>query len=93
MSREENRAMAPDLRARAELIVEASELFSGNDSWDEFFQGNDLGVPYAYLVVGNHGTLTAGGEAILHEAWMALCDRLGADPDRIYESLDNMMGG
>ena len=85
--------MAPDLRARAELVVEASELFTGNDAWDEFFQGNDLGVPYAYLVVGDHGTLSAAGEAILHEAWIALCDRLDADPDRNYEYLDQMMGG
>ena len=29
MSREENRAMAPDLPARARLIVEASELSTG----------------------------------------------------------------
>ena len=93
MSREETRAMAPDLRARAELIVEASETFTSNDAWDEFFQKNDLGVPYAYLVVGDHGTLSAAGETILNEAWMALCDRLGADPGRSYENLDEMMGG
>lgn len=41
--------------ARAELIVEATELFTGNDACDEFFQENDVGVPYAYLVVGGDG--------------------------------------
>jgi len=80
-----------------ELIDKATILASvwisaQNDrNWDEFFQDNNLGIPYAFgIVYGHILSLSTDGEIQVKETWNSLCDKMDIDPDGAYVDFDHM---
>lgn len=87
--------MDSNLFSRSERIVEVDQLYKDTPSWSDFFTRNDLGIPYAYLVIGRHGTLNDEGTAIVNATWLDLCNFIGVDYEAEYDSIETMeiLGG
>lgn len=62
-------------------------------SWRDFFDWADVGLPLSYAVSNDYATLTDEGMEIIVETWEQLCKMLAIDPypTEMYDSLDQMM--
>lgn len=73
---------------QARIISEFSDDFGSNPEWKDFFDYNNLGVPYAIGIVSKHIlSLSADGERYVAMTWDDLCDRAGVFADGDYGSL------
>jgi len=75
---------------KIKLLCEIYMEYSGEESWEDFFELYDLGVPAAVLVWNGGATLTDIGNNFVDEAWKGLCMRLGIDPNANYEEIEDM---
>jgi hypothetical protein len=84
-----------DTGSKCLILEELSKAFTfgelDRDFFSEFVIYNDLGLPLAQMVVYDLGTLNDGGEKIIEETWVALCELLDLDPTEEFEDLDDML--
>ena len=60
--------------------------------WSDWIFMHDLSSDVASAVyLGCVEALTPGGEQLVNDAWQDLCDTLGLDSEREYESFDAMV--
>lgn len=78
------------LHSRCYLLFEFEGACKGDDVWSTFFEMYDVGVPLAMLVVLDFATPSESGVAAIQDTWNELCRILGLDPEREYESFDEM---
>ena len=79
-----------DNRTKAEIIVQFTQDSFNDETYSEFFDYNDLGVPMAIAVMQDMVILTDDGEQLLNETWKDLCLIFNANPDNEYESIDDL---
>jgi hypothetical protein len=79
-----------DNRTKAEILVQFTQDSFNDETYDEFFDYNDLGIPMAIAVVQDMVILTDAGEQLLDETWKDLCLLFNANPDSEYESIDDL---
>jgi hypothetical protein len=79
-----------DNRTKAEILVQFTQDSFNDETYDEFFDYNDLGIPMAIAVVQDMVILTDSGEQLLDETWKDLCLLFNANPDSEYESIDDL---
>ena len=79
-----------DLISKAKLITAFSHENSEKTEYSDFFEYNDLGVPLAIALSQGHINLRSAGEEVLLETWSDLCEVLRTDPDRGYESIEEL---
>ena len=79
-----------DNRTKAEIIVQFTQDSFNDETYSEFFDYNDLGVPMAIAVMQDMVILTDEGEQLLNETWKDLCLIFNANPDDEYESIDDL---
>ena len=81
-----------EAREKAEIIFEFINDYRDEESFQDFFNYNDLGVPMAVMIVNDLVILNEGGVRVLDETWESLCANLNdADPDYDYESLNELI--
>ena len=81
-----------DTREKAEIIFEFINGYRDEESFQDFFNYNDLGVPMAVMIVNDLVILNESGVNVLNETWENLCENLNdADPDYDYASLDELI--
>jgi hypothetical protein len=81
-----------EAREKAEIIFEFINDYRDEESFQDFFNYNDLGVPLAVMIVNDLVILNEGGTEVLDETWTSLCGNLNnADPDYDYESLNELI--
>jgi len=76
---------------KAEIIVQFTQDAFNDDLYSDFFDYNDLGVPLSIAVQQEMVILTDAGEGVLQETWKELCTMFNADPEKEYESIDDLM--
>jgi hypothetical protein len=79
-----------DNRTKAEIIVQFTQDSFNDETYSEFFDYNDLGVPMSIAVMQDMVILTDAGEQLLDETWKDLCLLFEANPDNEYESIDDL---
>jgi hypothetical protein len=79
-----------DNRTKAEILVQFTQDSFNDETYDEFFDYNDLGIPLSIAVVQDMVILTDAGEQLLDETWKDLCLLFNANPDSEYESIDDL---
>jgi hypothetical protein len=79
-----------DNRTKAEILVQFTQDSFNDETYSEFFDYNDLGIPMSIAVVQDMVILTDAGEQLLDETWKDLCLLFEADPDSEYESIDDL---
>lgn len=83
-----------DIKTKAEIIVQFTEELKDKKEFQDFFQYHDLGVPLAICVVKGFAELTdLGYEEVLYETYVDICDIYGADENKDYEDLDDLISG
>ena len=81
-----------DTREKAEIIFEFINGYRDEESFQDFFNYNDLGVPISVMIVNDLVILNEGGVEVLEETWTSLCGNLNnADIEYDYESLDELI--
>jgi hypothetical protein len=79
-----------DNRTKAEILVQFTQDSFNDETYSEFFDYNDLGIPMSIAVVQDMVILTDEGEQLLDETWKDLCLLFDANPDSEYESIDDL---
>ena len=81
-----------DTREKAEIIFEFINGYRNDESFEDFFSYNDLGVPMAVMIVNELVILTDKGLQVIDETWEELCTILNfADPEYDYQDLDELI--
>jgi acyl carrier protein len=80
-----------DTKSKSIIIFNFSIAHKQNSEFSDLFIANDLGMPMAVMVVHNLVELTLGGEELIEETWVSLCQAVGADPLQDYLDLDELM--
>lgn len=80
-----------ELKDKAEIIVQFTQEFIGDENFDDWFDYNDLGVPLAVGIVNNLIMLTQDGIKLFNETWENLCNELDQDPNGEYFSIDDLL--
>jgi hypothetical protein len=81
-----------EAREKAEIIFEFINDYRDEESFQDFFNYNDLGVPMAVMIVNDLVILNDGGLDVINETWLSLCENLNdADPEYDYESLNELI--
>jgi hypothetical protein len=75
----------------AEIITDFVMRNAEDEQYDDFFDYNDLGIPLAVAFNANLCTLNDEGNTILKETYNLLCDELGADSEKEFEDLDDLL--
>lgn len=79
-----------DNRAKAEILVQFTQDSFNDETYSDFFDYNDLGIPLSIAIVQDMVILTDAGEQLLDETWKDLCLLFEANPDDEYESIDDL---
>jgi acyl carrier protein len=82
-----------DTKSKSVIIFNFSIAYKQIPEFSEFFIANDLGTPMAVMVVHDLVELTAGGQELIEETWISLCQAVGADPLQDYLDLEGLMAG
>jgi acyl carrier protein len=82
-----------DTKSKSVIIFNFSIAYKQNPEFSNFFIANDLGTPMAVMVVHNLVELTAGGQELIEETWVGLCQAVGADPLQDYLDLEGLIAG
>jgi hypothetical protein len=63
-----------------------------NETWEEFFTYNDVGLPLAYMIAEEIALPGEDGEAerLIDETWGMLCAYLSVDPDGEYTNINDI---
>jgi acyl carrier protein len=80
-----------DTKSKSVIIFNFSIAYKQNPEFSDFFIANDLGTPMAVMVVHNLVELTAGGQELIEETWISLCQAVDADPLQDYLDLQSLM--
>lgn len=80
-----------DIKQKSSLIVSFIEVHFYTEKYADFFNYNDLGLPLAVAVDSDLCTLNDRGLEILSETYDMLCEELGADKNKEYTFLDEML--
>ena len=80
-----------EIKDKAILLVEFIQANFTNPKFNEFFDYNDLGLPLAVAFENDLCTLTNKGTEVLNETYDLMLDEYGADKDKTYETLDDII--
>ena len=80
-----------EIKDKAILLVEFIQANFTNPKFNEFFDYNDLGLPLAVAFENDLCTLNDKGTEVLNETYNLMLDEYGADKDKTYETLDDII--
>jgi hypothetical protein len=80
-----------DSKTKAKIITDFLMRNAEEEKYDDFFDYNDLGLPLAVAFNANICILNNEGETILKETYNLLCDELGADSEKEFKDLDELL--
>ena len=80
-----------EIKDKAILLVEFIQANFTNPKFNEFFDYNDLGLPLAVAFENDLCTLNDRGTEVLNETYDLMLDEYGADKDKTYETLDDII--
>lgn len=75
---------------RCEILSELWMNYRNNETFEEFIEYNDLGLPMAHLIAENLVEATRQGEIYIDETFELLLNVLSIEDDN-YDSLAEMM--
>ena len=75
---------------RCEILSELWINYRDNETFEEFIEYNDLGLPMAHLIAENLVEATRQGEIYIDETFELLLNVLSIEDDN-YDSLAEMM--
>lgn len=75
---------------RCEILSELWLNYRDNETFDDFIEYNDLGLPMAHLIAENLVEATRQGEIYIDETFELLLNVLSIEDDN-YDSLAEMM--
>lgn len=75
---------------KAYILFEFTQAYYAEDTYDDFFAVNDIGVPMSIMLVNNLCVLTDEGIDVLNETYANLCETLGVDENKNYADLDDI---
>lgn len=75
---------------KAYILFEFTQAYYTEDTYDEFFAVNDIGIPMSIMLVNNLCVLTDEGIDVLNETYSNLCETLGVDENKNYADLDDI---
>ncbi len=78
-------------KLKAEIITDFVVRNSGDEQYTDFFAYNDLGLPLAVAYNAGLCTLNDEGNNILDETYNMLCEELGADSEKEFDDLDDLL--
>ena len=76
---------------RCEILSELWMNYRNNETFEEFIEYNDLGLPMAHLIAENLVEATRQGEIYIDETFELLLNVLSIEDDN-YDSLAEMLG-
>ena len=76
---------------RCEILSELWMNYRDNETFDDFIEYNDLGLPMAHLIAENLVEPTRQGEIYIDETFDLLLETLRIEDDN-YDSLSEMLG-
>ena len=77
---------------KANIISDFWDAYGSKPAWKNFFDYNDLGVPYAIGIAAGHIlSLSPDGERFIEMTWDDLCRSAGVDPDVEYGSIGDFV--
>ena len=76
---------------RCEILSELWMNYRDNETFEEFIEYNDLGLPMAHLIAENLVEATRQGEIYIDETFELLLNVLSIEDDN-YDSLAEMLG-
>lgn len=82
--------MATEFIARAEILSDLWMNYRDDESFVDFIEYNDLGLPLAYAVTNTIVSSTPQLEAMINETFDLLLQGLGVE-DKDYETLDDLL--
>lgn len=80
-----------ELNEKAYILTDFTIEFSNDESYQEFFDYNDLGIPIAVALANDLVILTQAGEDLLNETWRYLCELFSKNHEDYFESLDDIL--
>jgi hypothetical protein len=80
-----------EIKDKAILLVEFIQANFTNPKFNEFFDYNDLGLPLAVAFENDLCTLNDRGTEVLNETYDLMLEEYGADKDKTYETLDDII--
>jgi hypothetical protein len=82
-----------DYSKKVEILAKLTINSAGSEDFADFIAYNDIGLPLAYAVHTDLATLTETGKLFIDETYNLLIEALGADPEKDYDSLEDLLGG
>lgn len=76
---------------RAEILSDLWLNYKHDDSFKDFIEYNDIGLPLAFSTSEQLSTLTTKGELFINETFELFLQSLGINGDDGYDSLDDLL--
>ena len=80
-----------DIKDKSRIIVGFIQLHFNTPKYVDFFDYNDLGLPLAVAFENDLCTLNDRGTEVLNETYDLMLEEYGADKDKTYETLDDII--
>ena len=80
-----------DFSSKCEILGELWIDYKGDETFVDFIEYNDLGLPLAYVVSAGLAKIEPQGELYINETWDLLLEALGLDSETNWESLEDML--
>ena len=78
-----------DFSSKVNILGELYANYRGDETFKDFIEFNDLGLPLAYLTSEGLCELSTDGERYIEETWILFVKSLGLD-DTGFDDLDEM---
>lgn len=77
-----------------ELWLFYREEAKTDETWNSFFEYNDIALPASYLISSDYVTENDESELsiFIDESWQMFCELIAIDPDGEYESIVDAWG-
>jgi hypothetical protein len=77
---------------RCEILGDLWVAYRDDETFEDFIDYNDLGLPLAYGIKKEIVISTATAESLIDETWELFLGALGIEEDKGYESLNEVFG-
>jgi hypothetical protein len=77
---------------RCQILAELWLNYRGDETFQDFVEYNDLGLPLAYAIASDIAISTGNAEMLIDETWELFLGALGVEEDTGFDSLDHILG-
>jgi hypothetical protein len=77
---------------RCDILGELWIAYRDDETFEDFIDYNDLGLPLAYAISKEIAISTSVAETMIDETWELFLGALGLEEDKGYETLNEVFG-